>query len=1593
MEEFFYHQSLLSAWTVITILLLSLLAIAFLWENLRRLKKTEASLRASEQRLRMVLATTNQGFYDLDCRTGEAWGSPEYFSMLGYENVGKRIRVAEWEAQLYPEDRKMALTMLADCLNGVSDSYQLEYRFRGNNDLWLWVQSTGKVVEYDEHNKPLRILGLHTDITERKNKERILRESEERFRTVFELSSDGIAYVDTANHELFDANPAMSRLLGRSAKDIDGLAFEQIHPRDSLASIQDEFAKHLNVADGTVSHDIPILRADGVIRYADITSTSVTLQGKKLLVGNFRDITERKLTEDALKASERKFREFYESLMDAYVMVDMTGRLVEYNRTYLSLTGYQPEELNKLTHIDLTPESWHSLEQRIIEEQVIPRGYSAVYEKEYRRKDGSIIPIELRTSLLRDTSGQPKGMWAIVRDISERKRVEATLRENEERLRQAVRVSQLGIFEHDHRSDMVYVSPEQRKIHGFADECSVTLATFIARMHPDDLERIIAAIQRAHDPSGNGLFDIEHRIILPSGETRWIIARSQTFFAGEGNGRSPVRTVGAMMDITERKLAENRQRSLAAIVENSLNEIYIFDAKTFCFLEANQGARRNLGYTQAELRSLTTLDIKPEFTRESYVELVRPVICGELDRLQYTTTHRRKDGTLYPVEVNLQFSWFESSPALVVIGLDITERLQAEQALKQSEERYREAQHTAHLGHWSFDTTTEQFLWWSEETFRLLGLSSDKGNPSYQTFIQQVHPDDRQHFNQLVAQSVATGESFKVSYRVPQNEGGAHFLEARWIAHKDTNGKVCRLFGTVMDITDRTLAEQSLRESEQKFRTVAENAQAVIFILDKQGVFLLSEGLGLAALGLVPGQVVGQSALELYRDYPGVLENIRLALAGQAQHAINSLPGASFDTVYTPLYNQFGELNGVVGIAIDITEREIAKQALQASERFLDAIIEQSPHSMWISNAEGTMIRMNQACRDLFQVTDEELVGKYNLFTDNVLESQGMMPLVKQVFENKVQAKFNIVYDTAELESLQLQNVTKRILETTISPVLDTQQHLINAIVQHVDLSDRIRAETALRESEARLSAAVESIPFDFFLMDSNGRYVLQNSVSKRLWGDVTGRRPEDVTQDPNTLSVWQNNNHRAFAGEVINKVEQYLVGAELRYVHNFVGPVRSKDGIRGIVGLNIDVTEQKRAQEALSASITQLRTIITNAPIVLFSFDNLGVFTLSEGKGLEGMGLKSGEIVGKSAFDLYRDRPDMLDNIKRAIAGESFTSTFEYLDHVFEAHHNKLIDTEGETACLGILVDITERARAEARVRGLNDELEHRVLERTTELAETNKQLTQALETLHKAQEELIRSEKLAGLGSLVAGVAHELNTPLGVSLTAISQFQEKTFAINRSYGSDNLAQEEFEYYLANAGKTTEIILHNIERAAGLIRSFKQVAVDQTSEETRLIDLKQYFHMVVESLKPELKKGQHRVEIDCPEKIEIETYPGYLAQILSNLVINSVQHGFGEEHPGGLISIQASYSDDAVTVVYRDNGRGMSKEVMARIFEPFFTTSRSKGGSGLGLSIVYNLVNYKLKGKLDCLSTPNLGMSMTLVFPVNTTINYDQGN
>ncbi len=551
--------------------------------------------------------------------------------------------------------------------------------------------------------------------------------------------------------------------------------------------------------------------------------------------------------------------------------------------------------------------------------------------------------------------------------------------------------------------------------------------------------------------------------------------------------------------------------------------------------------------------------------------------------------------------------------------------------------------------------------------------------------------------------------------------------------------------------------------------------------------------------------------------------------------------------------------------------------------------------------------------------------------------------------------------------------------------------------------------EVALRKSEERLSLAIAATRSSVWDMDL---------TTGQLWWSVElpmilGYSPDEL---PMSTSVLESLTHPDDRTRVLSESLRHIVGETSSYCN--VYRLRRNDGgylwmedkataIRDghgvavrLTGIIADITERKQAELDLAQERAILQATLENVDQGIVMFDqSLRLVTFNR-RAAELLNVPLKLLTQRPTFSEIIDcqiergefggpeSPERLERSWERLPTEYFTVKHRRTDGtVIEIHSNPLF--MGGFVCT--YTDVTAETRSAAETSAAMQATE------------------QAYAELKETQASLVQAEKMASLGMLVAGIAHEINTPVGIAYSCASHLANRTRQLVAAVEGGQLKKSELLTYAASAAESTRLMSGNLNRAAELIRSFKQVAVDQASAELRRFDLKTYIEEVVTSLGPRLRTTPHRVVVDCPPDLSINSYPGALSQVLTNLVMNALTHAYdgkpprtqpipdgpgpqqtadpksaGGKSPGGTmtISVSAPAGTNDIDLCFSDDGRGIPAKIQARIFEPFFTTRRGNGGSGLGLHIVLNLVTQTLGGRITVDSAEGSGTTFNIHLP-----------
>lgn len=541
-----------------------------------------------------------------------------------------------------------------------------------------------------------------------------------------------------------------------------------------------------------------------------------------------------------------------------------------------------------------------------------------------------------------------------------------------------------------------------------------------------------------------------------------------------------------------------------------------------------------------------------------------------------------------------------------------------------------------------------------------------------------------------------------------------------------------------------------------------------------------------------------------------------------------------------------------------------------------------------------------------------------------------------------------------------------------------------------------------LTQTKRQLEQFLDGIPGGAFIKEKSGRILYQNQQA--IFESMEFPQLHQFTTQP-----------------VVNRIKSSRIPAELRaYSKKYPEEFREWEvwqfplvttGEDLYAGIILDVSPRRVQERLLSESQAFLEATINQSPLGLIILDGNTASIKLINQGLKRLlGIPEYEnLTGRSInFEKLEWQLFSLDGkpfptdenpIFKAFFQGATTSDRMIIRKKNGAERYVLVNSgpvhdfkNNFIAVMVAFLDITELHLAETQLQTLNRDLENRVESRTLELRNTNVNLQIAIDELKETQNQLIETEKMAGLGSLVAGVAHEINTPIGVSVTAASLMEELTNLLGTRFHENKMTRSELELYIKKASQTSRVILSNLERASQLIQSFKLISVDQSTDQLRNFHPVLYFQDVFKSLHPPDKKIRLDIQVEGDRSAVISSYPGAFSQILTNLYMNSCIHAF-EDRNEGTIFANLEFSAKGMQFEFRDNGKGMSSEIQRQIFTPFFSTKRNRGGTGLGMHIVYNLVSQKLSGQIKVFSTEGEGTSFILDFPNIKPVSFDVAN
>jgi PAS domain S-box-containing protein len=1012
-----------------------------------------------------------------------------------------------------------------------------------------------------------------------------LRVSEEKYRFLVENSKDITGTIDLSGQPTF-VSANVEKMTGYRPDELIGKTIWDFLAPECHDLVRENLRRRLRGED-VPPYELLAVGKDGRrVPFEMVMASIVDDRGNIVGVqGVSREITERKRTEETLRASEAKYRFLVENSKDITWTIDLRGRLMFVSGNAEKVIGYRANELLGQPMWSLLAPECHDLikeklGRRLRGEDVPP------YELLVVGKDGRRIPFEVVTASIVDDGGNVVGAQGVSREITERKRAEEALRESEFHLAQAQQITHLGSWSWDFAEDRLFWSDETYRLYGLQPGESVPRhEDFLNFVHPEDRPRVEQCVQEALAHGGS--YRLDFRIVQKGGQERYVYCEAQVVLDREGH---PVKAEGALQDITERKqaedaLAESRKR-YRGLVEKINDWVWEVDADGV-YTYVSPRALELLGYAPEEIVGKTPFDFMPPAEAERVWNAFEPVWLGRKPLELLENTLVRKDGRLVTVETSGMPVFAEDGTFLGYMGIDrdVTERKQAEEALRESEERYRTLFESSRDG--IIFTDMEGRILHANPYYReMLGYSEEE---LHALTYQQLTPRRWQETEAAIVRDKIMSRGYSGVYEKEyiRKDGTVFPISIQVWLVRDAHGQPQGMWGIVRDITDRRRAEQALRKSEEKFAKAFRSSPIAIAVTRlRDGRILDANEAMLKLLHFTADEVIGHTTrdLDIWVDVNDRAQFTQmLATAGSVrdlEYRLRTKDGAIVRIHLSAEVLEFGGEPCLLATLVDVTERERAAEALRREKTFTDKLLNAPRDTVFLFEpATGKPIRWNQRLVEVSGYSDEEIAGMKA--PDDFFDEQDLQKARESI------AKIS----AAGQDVLELSLVTKRgvpIPFEYVATVVETEDGKTLFLSIGRDITERKRAEEALRESEARFRIMADGSPNPIWVTNAAGERIFANKQYLEYFGiserEMEGGEwklflhPDDA---PTYVHSFMSSlkEHRPFSAEA--RVRR--TDGQWRWIESHAEPRLSLEGeFLGFVGITQDITERKQAEQDL---------------------------------------------------------------------------------------------------------------------------------------------------------------------------------------------------------------------------------------------------------------------------------------------------------------------------------------------------------------------------------------------------------------------------
>ncbi|HBZ54373.1 MAG TPA: hypothetical protein DEO88_03120, partial [Syntrophobacteraceae bacterium] len=1044
---------------------------------------------------------------------------------------------------------------------------------------------------------------------------------------------------------------------------------------------------------------------------------------------------ERKRALAALRTSEMQYRSVIENIQDVFYRSDTAGRLLMGSPSGARMFGY--DSVDEMLGMPLDSFWPDPMERQQLLAQVRATGSARDYEAVLRRKDGSTFNALFATHFYYDDDGNLLGTEGIIRDVTERKRAEEALRQ----ANLVVENSPVVLFRWRAAEGwpVEMVSRNVSQLGYTPEELLSGAIPFASMVHPEDLDRVAREV-REYTATGVDRFQQEYRIITKDGEERWVDDRTQVERDGDGQ---ITHYQGIVIDITERKRAEEallqEKHFTDTLIDSMPGMFYLFDEQAR-LARWNKQFEQSTGYDAESISRTSALDfIHPE-DRNLVAEKIREVfIHGESHVEGRVVT--RHGGTIPFYLTGLRIT-FGDKTYLLGVGLDISERVrvEAESARLQVLLRSVILQSPVPMVLVLPDGTVELF---NEGCRSVLGVPEGLELPPdlnlftlEKTWIDYSAEGSQLPLAELPLTLALQGKTTRSrEMKVLRQDGTERWILVDAVPVVDDHSIVIAGFLIFIDITERKRAEEILHESMRRLQTVVNGAPVVLYSFDRHGVFTLSEGKGLVGLGIKPGEIVGRTIFEVYGDQPASIAALHRAMAGETFTLELSFPaGGTFEASHIAMFNDAGDYNGTIGVLVDITERKRAEEALRESEGRFTQVFQSAPVPMAFASDVDSFraTTWNEAWYQAFGYPREQAEGRSGADIGLWVNPDDRSRFIEMA---------NRQNEVTGFETLMRRHDGAVLHCSLFGRFIGKAGHRLLMAV-YLDITERKRAEVALRVSEERYRLLFSSINDAVFVHRHvadglPGQFIEVNDIACERLGytrrELLEMRPMDIDAPemrdlvPTILKRLSAEGQAVWEGVHVSKAGRRIPVEISNRMFELGGETVVLSAVR-------DISERKEAEDEKRRLRNYLANIIDSMPSVLVGVDMSGCVTQWNAAAQKRTGIQAQQAQGQP-----------LDLVLPDLGG--------HLDRVREAIRSRTVKIENRVP---MMADGDRRYQDITVYPLVSNGLEGAVI-RVDDVTERV-----------QIEEMMIQSEKMLSVGGLAAGMAHEINNPLGAILQA---------------------------------------------------------------------------------------------------------------------------------------------------------------------------------------------------------------------------------